>query len=119
MSRTLILLVAGTALVFPRAAGGVSLPRERVPVGKWRVQFTNGVVEVCVIRKDRTVSVVEPRRTSGGHISSQGSSWVIRCRDDRIERWTPDAKRFSVEHWFPASQFPRGRPVLGIATRVP
>jgi hypothetical protein len=80
MSGGLILGVAAAVLVFPLVSGrGVPLPirkkgkqvhpRSTIAsqiVGQWSVKFSNGVAEVCKIRKDGIASVVEPLRTSGG-----------------------------------------------------
>jgi hypothetical protein len=94
-------------------------PRADLPVGKWRVEFANGVTEVCEIRKDGTTSVVEPVRISGGKAVVNGSSVVLVFEGGRIQRWTPVTKRLVVEHWFPGSQFPTTTPgVLGIAERA-
>jgi hypothetical protein len=133
MSRALMLWVAGAVLAFPlvpgqavplpihkgRRHGPPPRPLAREPVGKWSVKFSNGVNQVCTIRKDVTASVVEPQRSSGGKWTATGGLIVIVYEDDRIERWTPVGKRFVVEHWFPATQMSTGRPVLGIAERAP
>src|SRR6266849_2493157 len=125
MSRLLVLLLAvGACMVFPLASQGKApaLPppaaRPDIPVGKWNVEFTNGVKQVCEIGKDGAASVAEPLRTSGGKAVVKGSAVVIVYEDDRVERWTPVGKRLVVEHWFPASQFPTATPVLGIAEPV-
>jgi hypothetical protein len=83
--------------------------------GKWDVEFTNAVKEVCQIRTDRTASVAEPLRTSSGKVEIKDGSVVIVYQDDRVERWTPVGKRMAVEHWHPGAPFPSGMPVLGIA----
>jgi hypothetical protein len=88
-------------------------------VGQWRVQFSNGVTEVCKIRKDGIASVAEPLRTSGGKGTVKGGMVTIVFEDDRIERWKMMGKQFVVEHWFPGSQFPNGTPVRGIAKPAP
>jgi len=75
----------------------------------WSVDFANGVAEVCVIRKDQSISVIEPRRSSGGRASNCNGSAVIVCDDDRVVRWTAAGQRMVVEHWLPAAQFPAGR----------
>lgn len=94
-------------------------PLAGLPVGRWNVEFANGVTEVCEVREDGTALVVEPRRTSGGQAAVRGGSVVIVYDDERVERWTPVRQRAVVEHWFPASEFPSERPVLGIAERAP
>jgi hypothetical protein len=83
--------------------------------GKWSVEFTNGVKEMCQIREDRTASVSEPLRTSDGKVKIQDGSVVIAYQDDRVERWTPVGRRMVVQHWHPSARFPSGTPVLGIA----
>jgi hypothetical protein len=95
------------------------LRADDLPVGKWRVEFANGVVEVCEIREDGSASVVEPLRNSAGRTVATGRSLVIVFEDDRIERWTRVGKRHVVEHWFPGLQMAHAAPVLGIADRVP
>jgi len=90
-----------------------------LPVGKWSIEFANGVVEVCVIGEDGTAAVTEPQRSSAGKAMTQdGSQVFVVFDDDRIERWTAIGQRFVVEHWFPASRLPNGTPELGIAERV-
>jgi hypothetical protein len=91
---------------------------EGLPVGKWSVEFANGVVETCEIKNDGTASVVEPRRTAAGKVTVKDGSFVIACEDDRLERWTPVGKRMVAEHWYPGSQVPVVNPVLGIAERA-
>lgn len=86
--------------------------------GKWNVEFTNGVKEVCQIHKDRTASVAEPLRSSNGKVEVKDGSIVLVFQDERVERWTPVGKRMIVEHWHPGAPFPSGTPVLGIADGV-
>lgn len=97
-------------------------PEAVLPVGKWNVEFTNGVIELCDIFKfdgQGHSTVDEPRRRSRGRIVVKSGSFVMTFNDDRVERWTPVGKRFVVEHWFPGSRFPNATPVLGIAERTP
>jgi hypothetical protein len=130
MVRALTLLLIGAVLVAPQVCSGDvpppppnrgdglgPLPEAGLPVGKWNVEFANGVTEVCEIRNDGTASVVEPRRTADGKATIKGNSALLSFDDDRVERWTPIGKRFVVEHWFPGSQVPTGTAVLGIAER--
>ena len=90
-------------------------PEPTLPVGKWSVEFANGVVEKVEVKKDGTASVTEPARTSDGKVTAIGTTFVIVCEDDRVERWTPVGKRMVVEHWAAADQYPNGTPVRGIA----
>jgi hypothetical protein len=102
-------------------AADAAIKRELAAVkGKWNVEFTNGVTEVCDIFNfdGGHATVDEPRRRSRGTVVVQGGSVVITFNDDRVERWTAVGKRFVVEHWFPGSRFPTTNPVLGIAERT-
>ncbi|MEX2121349.1 MAG: ankyrin repeat domain-containing protein [Pirellulales bacterium] len=89
-----------------------------LPVGRWVIEFANGVVETCEIRSDGTAAVAEPNRNSGGRVASGEGAVVIAFDDDRVERWTPIGQRIVVEHWYPADNFPCATPVLGIAHRA-
>jgi hypothetical protein len=89
-------------------------PADELPTGQWIIEFSNGVVETCEIRKDGTASVSEPKRSSDGRASIRNGAIVIVFDDDRVERWTRIGQRMVVEHWFPACQFPRGNAVRGI-----
>jgi hypothetical protein len=116
MSLKSLLLAACAALALPLTSTG-DPPRAEpaLPVGKWIVEFSNGVVEKVEIKRDGTATVTEPARTSDGKVTALQGSFLVVCDDDRVERWTPVGKRMVVEHWFPASQFPNGAPVRGIA----
>lgn len=124
MSRRLLI---GTAVVL--LAGSTSTPGDvwarhlppevdPMPAGKWRVEFTNGVVERCEIGKDGAAKVREPLRSSDGKAELRDGAVVISFADDRVERWTAIGPRLIVEHWCPSSAFPDGKPVLGIAERT-
>jgi hypothetical protein len=125
MTRLLaVLLVGSVCLVVQGFHGNVPAKETRsndaaLPVGRWRVEFTNGVTEVCVIGRGGVAIVDEPLRRARGRAEISGNSVVLTFQDDRIERWTPVGQRFVVEHWFPGSQFPTASPVLGIGERAP
>src|SRR5262245_5740918 len=108
------------ALALPMIATGKRPPRTataELPTGKWQIEFTNGVVETCEIRANGSAFEAEPLRRSAGKATVQGKSTVIRFDDDRTERWTQLDRRWLVEHWCPSKEFPRGKPVLGVAER--
>jgi hypothetical protein len=118
MSRPLIALAV--ALAMPLFATGKLAPRPaaaELPVGKWQVEFTNGVVETCEIGANGSAFEAEPLRRSPGKATIQGRCVVIAFDDDRTERWTRLDRRWLVEHWCPSKAFPRGKPVLGVAER--
>jgi hypothetical protein len=101
----------GAPAPFPRRATDL-------PVGRWRVEFANGVVQNCEIHKNGTIAVVEPHRNSPGRATIRDGSVVIVCEDDRAERWTWKGHRLVVEHWYPVSAYPAGKSVLGVAERI-
>jgi hypothetical protein len=113
----LILISQGMRGAVPES--DIRSPETVLPVGRWRVEFSNGVNEECVVGNGGTAVVDEPRRRSRGRVEARGSSFLMTFHDDRVERWTAVGGRFVVEHWFPGSQFPAGRPVLGIAEANP
>ena len=127
MIRLLLLLFLGVVIVAVPGSSRIAPAKEpgpgtsleaTLPVGKWNVDFTNGVVEVTDIfmfDSEGHATVDEPLRKSRGRVMAQGSAFVLTYNDDRTERWTPVGKRFVVEHWFPASRLPTATPVLGIA----
>ena len=93
--------------------------RKKTYEGSWKIVFANGVVETCWFGKNGKSGVEEPLRKAGGQ-AEEGSTGVIVIAfdDDRTERWTPDGKRYVVEHWFPSSQYPNSIANLGIAERI-
>jgi hypothetical protein len=109
---TLSLISVGDPPKNPTSVDGLPV------VGKWSVEFANGVRETCEVKSDGTSSVVEPLRSSPGKATVREKAVVIVSDDDRVERWTQVGRRMVVEHWFPASQFPAGTPVVGIADRA-
>src|SRR5262245_52734179 len=124
MTRLLAVLIASSVCLGTEVSPGNMRANDKVtreaalPVGKWHVEFTNGVTEVCVIGRGGVAIVDEPQRRSRGRAASSGNAVVMTFNDDRVERWTQVGKRFVVEHWFPAAQFPAEGPVLGIAERT-
>lgn len=122
MSRFLILPVVAFFLVPVLCQGDPPAPQAPATpegfVGKWTVEFTNGVRQKCEVTKEGKATVEEPLRSSPGKVVMQGGSILIQYEDDRAERWTAIGNRFIVEHWFPASQLPTGTAVIGIADRV-
>jgi hypothetical protein len=87
-------------------------------VGKWTVEFANGVIESCDLDKDGKANVVEARRSTSGKVR-QTTNDVLELvfDDDRIERWAKIGQRIVVEHWPSADQFPGQPPVLGIGEK--
>lgn len=116
MRQKALLFAVCVLLAVPLISAGDPPKREQaLPVGKWSVEFANGVVEKVEIKKDGTASVSEPARASDGKVTALPGSYLFVCADGRIERWTPVGKRMVVEHWASADQFPNGTPVKGIA----
>lgn len=115
----LLLFVFGSALAAaPTLARNLPPVDDLRPAGKWKVVFINGVIESVEIEADGTAFVREPLRTSRGKAVIEDGSWVITFEDDRVERWTPAGERLVAEHFCPASAYPAGKPVLGIAEKA-
>lgn len=89
-----------------------------LPPGKWRVQYANGVTEVCEFRNDGTGAVVEPVRIARSKATVSGGSVTMVFENGRVQRWRPVGKRFAVEHWFPGSQLAASPGTLGSAERT-
>jgi hypothetical protein len=129
MSILLPVLFANAALAAPEAlAGAPQLPPRpeappaktaaALPVGKWTVEYANGVTEVCKVAKDGTATVVEPVRIPGKAVLN-GGAVVMVFENGRVQRWTRVGRRLVVEHWFPESPFPSTMPgVVGIAEPI-
>src|SRR5262249_1261430 len=117
------LLPAFIALLFAvTLSARAPSPRKKattLPVGKWQVKFTNGVMQTSEIGKDGYASVVEPLRRSTGKAKTRGRSASILFKDARAGRGTLTANEMIVEHWCPASDMPRVKPAVGKARRVP
>jgi hypothetical protein len=121
-TRVLFMACAALALTVYGLADQPSLPPQAstsagLPAGLWSIGFANGVSEACVVRADGTASVLEEKRKADGKAEVKSGAVVIVFDDDRIERWTPVGRKMVVEHWFPASAYPAGTPVLGIGKR--
>ena len=119
MFRTLaVLVVSLSASLVAVGDPPAPLVTEGLPVGKWRIEFANDVVETVTVAQDGTANVTEPLRTSPGKATMKEGSAVIAFDDDRVERWTKVGNKYVVEHWFPAAAYPESRPVLGIAKQL-
>jgi len=111
---TLILIVPPFATGRPRPPN----PPAGLPVGKWQIEFANGVVETCEVGQDGKAFESEPLRKSPGTAKVKNGATVITFDDDRLERWTKTGKTWVVEHWCPVSAYPESRPVLGVAKKA-
>lgn len=95
----------------PMQAGPPPLPvvkseaTAKLPAGKWRVEYANGITEVFEINKRGEAAVVDPVRI-GGKAAVSGSAILLLFENGRAQRWTPVGKRFVVEHWFPGDKLP-------------
>jgi hypothetical protein len=90
----------------------------KLPAGKWRVEYANGVTEVCLVNKDGLAIVTDPVRIVGKAAAS-GSAILMLFENGRAQRWTPVGNRFVVEHWFPGDKIPTtAAGTVGIAERA-
>lgn len=117
----IVVVALVSRVVSAKEAGPAISPAAGPPVGEWKVEFANGVTELCDVFTfdgEGHATVEEPRRRSRGRVEIEGDSVVMTFNDDRVERWTPVGRRFVVEHWFPGSRRAGVTPVLGIAERI-
>lgn len=85
------------------------------PSGKWRVEYANGITEVCTVNKEGGAVVTDPVRIVG-RAAASGNAILFLFENGRAQRRTPIGKRFVVEHWFPGDKFPTtAASTLGIA----
>src|SRR5262245_58019020 len=123
MARTLTLVLVSSFLLVPAnpVPGGPppeARPEASIPAGRWKVEYANGVTEICDVQRDGTALVVEPVRIPGKAAVS-GPAVLMLFENGRAQRWTPVGSRFVVEHWFPGTQFPTtAAGVLGVAERL-
>jgi len=89
-----------------------------IPVGSWRVAFSNGVIQNCEILASGKTTVVQPRRTSEGTAVVKDGTIEILYQDDRLERWSLKGDDMVVEHWHPSSDMATAPAVTGVATRL-
>jgi len=91
----------------PRADG--------LPVGEWKVTFSDKVTGMWTIKQDEAHSIIKDKRHFAKKPTVQNGAVVIRFDDDHVERWTPVGQQMVVEHWSSADKFPSERALLGIA----
>jgi len=101
----------------PEPATEQAASTAKLPVGSWRVTFSNGVVQNCEIQANGMANVVQALRTSDGRAEVKGDSIEIRYDDDRFERWTMKGDEMVVHHWHPIESASEKPPVVGTAQR--
>jgi hypothetical protein len=73
--------VAGCGGPPPPPPGPAPVPRPNahatLPAGAWKVEYANGVTEVCTGRADGTAAVVEPVRVAGKAAVNGGSVVMV------------------------------------------
>jgi hypothetical protein len=121
------LLLANLLIAFPPALNPDELSKQPgvageaaagLPSGKWRVDYNNGVTEVCVVNKEGGAVVTEPVRIVG-RAAVSGNAILFLFENGRAQRWTAIGNRFVVEHWCPGEKFPTtSASTLGIAEPV-
>ena len=92
------------------------------PLGRWVVRYSNGVTRETEIRPDGTVAWVDGDRKRGqGRLQRIGGGWLL--PDDgngNAERMVVTADRLYVEHFHPASHYPKeGTRTFAVGTRSP
>ena len=93
-------------------------PRPKAPgfTGLWRVIYSHGAVRTYHVGADDTVQFIEERRRGA---LRRGQHVLLQFGDGKIERWTLVKGRLLVQHWNPASGYPRRPPdVTGQGVKV-
>jgi hypothetical protein len=86
-------------------------------VGTWRVTCTNEAIRSYEVDADDTVRFFEENLQT--RLQRRGEVFV-QFDDGRLERWTLAGERLLVEHWNPASKYPKQPPTeIGIGVRIP
>ena len=90
----------------------------QLPVGEFDVVFSNGVVQKCLFLEDATVKVTQNKRTASGKVVIDDGKIMVRYEDDRLEQWS-DLKNgaYYVNHWHPASTYPKTTSKTGTAEK--
>ncbi len=91
-----------------------------LPLGQFRVVFSNGVVEDCEFRADLSAQAVEQGlRNSGGTMALEKGAAEVRYLDRRVERWTLEHDQWKVIHWASLEDFDAAKPpVAGVAMKL-
>ena len=84
--------------------------------GTWAVQYANQTKREYVITADGTVTDQDRRQ---GRLKRRGGSALLDFGDDKLERLQlgRNDRQLLVEHYSPASTFPKGKPVLGVGVK--
>ncbi len=87
--------------------------------GKWQVHFTNGVDRVVDFRPDGTVISIENGIRRPGKIVQANNETLLQLDARKIERLGVSGNRLYIEHFNPASRYPKEFPSeIGIGTPV-
>ena len=85
-------------------------------MGVWHVTYSNNYIRnYKVDREDRVLFVEESRQA----ILQRGNDVLLKFNDGKIERWRLHGNHLLVEHWNPASGYPKQQPTeTGVGIRV-
>ena len=89
-------------------------------LGAWQVRYANGIERTYEVRNDGTATWTEAGRAAVvGRFKQVEPEIVYDENKLAVERWTVVGDRLFIEHFNPASGYPKARPLtLGVATRV-
>ena len=85
-------------------------------MGMWRVTYTNNYIRNYKVDGEDRVLFVEENRQA---ILQRDNYVLLKFNDGKIERWRLHGNHLLVEHWNPASGYPKQPPTeTGVGIRV-
>lgn len=85
-------------------------------MGVWRVTYSNNYIRNYKVDSEDRVLFLEESRQA---ILQRGNEVLLKFNDGKIERWRIHGNHLLVEHWNPASGYPKLPPTeTGVGIRV-
>jgi hypothetical protein len=92
-------------------------PTVKLPTGEYHVSFLNGVSQKCQLTENGNVKVSQAKRSATGKIEIEDGKIIVHYDDDRLELWSEMNGAYQVNHWHPASAYPKLASNVGTAEK--
>lgn len=112
-----LLIIASSMIALTSSGQSETKSKIKLPVGIFDVAFTNGVSQKCEFLDDASVKVTQNKRTAIGKIEVTDGKIMVRYEDDRLEQWSDLGGAYFVNHWHPASAYPKTSAKTGTAEK--